>query len=52
VSEPVLNPYTRLAVAMSPARGIMRTIGYDMAGGTLPQPVTQISELDLLPRAA
>jgi hypothetical protein len=52
VSEPVLNPYTRLAVTMSPAHGVMRTVGYDMAGGTLPQPVTQIHELDLLPRAA
>jgi hypothetical protein len=37
---------------MSPARGIMRTVGYDFAGGALPQPVTQINELDLLPRAA
>ncbi len=57
VSAPVLNPYTRLAVAMCPARGMMRTVGYDMvgkdtAGGALPQPVTQINELDLLPRAA
>ena len=52
VREPVLNPYTRLAVVMSPARGIMRTVGYDFAGGALPQPVTQINELDLLPRAA
>ena len=29
VREPVLNPYTRLAVAMSPARGILRAVGYD-----------------------
>ena len=50
--EPVLNPYTRLAVAMNPARGLMRAVGYDIVGGFLPEPVTQISELDLLPRAA
>ena len=52
VREPVLNPYTRLAVAMNPARGLMRAVGYDIVGGFLPEPVTQISELDLLPRAA
>ena len=52
VREPVLNPYTRLAVAMNPARGLMRAVGYDMVGGPLPEPVTQMSELDLLPRAA
>ena len=50
--EPVLNPYTRLAVAMNPARGVLRAVGYDITGGLLPVPVTQISELDLLPRAA
>ena len=32
---PVLNPYTRLAVAMSPANGILRAIGYDIAGAEL-----------------
>jgi hypothetical protein len=48
----VLNPYTRLAVAMNPARSLMRAVGYDIVGGFLPEPVTQISELDLLPRAA
>jgi hypothetical protein len=45
VREPVLNPYTRLAVAMSPARGILRVVGYDLAGGTLPEPVTQMCEI-------
>jgi hypothetical protein len=30
----------------------MRAVGYDMVGGPLPEPVTQMSELDLLPRAA
>jgi hypothetical protein len=50
--EPVLNPYTRLAVAMNPASGVLRAVGYDMNGGQLPEPVTAISELDLLPQAA
>jgi len=42
--EPVLNPYTRLAVAMSPASGVMRVAGYDIVGTALPQPVTEICE--------
>jgi hypothetical protein len=50
--EPVLNPYTRLAVTMSPARGILRVAGYDRVGSDLPEPVTQLRELELLPRAA
>jgi len=29
VREPVLNPYTRLAVAMCPAEGVLRVLGYD-----------------------
>jgi hypothetical protein len=45
VREPVLNPYTRLAVAMSPARGILRVAGYDLAGAALPEPVTQTCEI-------
>ncbi len=52
VRQPVLNPYTRLAVAMSPVGGILRVVGYDVAGGELPEPVTQTCELGLLPRAA
>jgi hypothetical protein len=50
--EPVLNPYTRMAVVMSPATGVLRAVGYDMAGGILPQPVTEICQLELLPQAA
>lgn len=38
---PVLNPYTRLAVTMCPAAGILRAVGYDATGGELPEPVTQ-----------
>jgi hypothetical protein len=44
--EPVLNPYTRLAVAMSPACGILRVIGYDAGDAALPEPVTQLCELE------
>jgi hypothetical protein len=46
VREPVLNPYTRLAVAMNPASGILRVVGYDFAGGALPEPVTQVCEIE------
>jgi hypothetical protein len=45
VKEPVLNPYTRLAIAMAPARGILRATGYDLTGATLPEPVTQMCEI-------
>jgi hypothetical protein len=49
--EPVLNPYTRLAVAMSPASGILRVVGYDVTDTELPAPVTQIHRLELLTNA-
>ncbi|MGH6672701.1 MAG: hypothetical protein ACRECV_12115 [Xanthobacteraceae bacterium] len=49
VRPPVLNPYTRLATAMCPASGILRTIGYDAAAAELPEPVTQLCEIDLAP---
>lgn len=52
VREPVLNPYTRLAVAMSPTRGVLRVVGYDLTDALLPAQVTQIRELELLPPAA
>ena len=52
VREPVLNPYTRLAVAMSPARGIIRVVGYDITDNLLPQPATQLREIEALPQAA
>jgi hypothetical protein len=45
VREPVLNPYTRLAVAMSPASGTLRVVGYDFAGAALPEPVTQVCDV-------
>jgi hypothetical protein len=46
VAPPVLNPFTRLAVAMSPEAGMLRVIGYELAhGGELPEPVTQVCEV-------
>jgi len=45
VREPVLNPYTRLAVAMCPARGVLRAVGYEVADTLLPQPVTAMCEI-------
>ena len=52
VREPVLNPYTRMAVAMCPARGILRATGYDVAGGELPEPVTQMCDIAVVREAA
>jgi hypothetical protein len=49
VREPVLNPYTRLAAAMCPAAGILRAVGYDVTGAELPEPVTELCEIDLAP---
>jgi hypothetical protein len=33
VKPPVLNPYTRLAITMSPARGILSVAAYEIMGG-------------------
>jgi hypothetical protein len=52
VRQPVLNPYTRLAVAMNPATGTLRAIGYDSGGGLLPEPVTTVCELERPAQAA
>jgi hypothetical protein len=46
VQPPVLNPFTRIAVEMCPAKGVLRAVGYE----TLPdcefaQPVTQACEV-------
>jgi hypothetical protein len=49
VKPPILNPYTRLAVTMSPAQSILRVVGYEMIGGGLPNQVTQICEIKDLP---
>jgi hypothetical protein len=45
VREPVLNPYTRLAIAMCPASGLLRVVGYDHNGALLPEPVTRLCEI-------
>jgi hypothetical protein len=46
IKEPVLNRYTRLAVAMCPARGVLRVAGYDRSGDELlPEQVTQMCEI-------
>jgi hypothetical protein len=41
VVPPVLNPFTRIATEMCPARGILRVVGYETVPGfDLPQAVT------------
>jgi hypothetical protein len=45
VTPPVLNPYTRLAVTMSPARAILRVAGYEITSAGLPEQVTQVCEI-------
>ncbi|MGH6839063.1 MAG: hypothetical protein ACREDT_09730 [Methylocella sp.] len=44
VTPPVLNPYTRLAVTMCPARAILRVAGYEITSAGLPEQVTQVRE--------
>lgn len=49
VTAPVLNPFTRIAVAMCPARGLLRVAGYEVVvEGALPEQVTQVREVDAL----
>jgi hypothetical protein len=46
VVPPMLNPYTRLAVEMCPARGMLRVLGYERAAGQeLAQPATLPCEI-------
>lgn len=47
VHAPVLNAYTRLAVAMCPACGILRAVGYDVGDAQLPEPVTRLCDINL-----
>lgn len=49
VRPPVLNPYTRVAITMSPALGILRAAGYEALDSGLPQPVTGVCEVRALP---
>ena len=45
VAPPVLNPYTRIAVEMNPARGIIRAAGYELhEGEEFARPVTEPCE--------
>ncbi|WP_051335489.1 hypothetical protein [Methylocapsa acidiphila] len=45
VAPPVLNPCTRLAVAMSPARGTLRVVGYEKTDAEMPERATQVREI-------
>jgi hypothetical protein len=46
VAPPVLNPYTRIAVEMCPARGLLRAVGYESRpGAEYAEPATQSREL-------
>jgi hypothetical protein len=48
VAPPVLNPFSRLAVSMCPAQGILRVVGYEQVRGVeLPQPATKVREVAL-----
>jgi hypothetical protein len=45
VTPPVLNPYTRIAVEMCPAKGLLRAVGYECPPeAELAEPVTGISD--------
>ena len=53
VAPPVLNLYTRIAVEMCPARGILRAVGYELpAGAEFAEPATLPCELRLERAAA
>ncbi len=53
IAPPVLNPYTRLAVEMNPARGIIRAIGYELhAGEEFARAVTEPREFSVEPATA
>ena len=46
VAPPILNPYTRLAVEMCPAKGVLRAVGYEATpGAELPSAVTLTCDL-------
>jgi hypothetical protein len=46
VTPPVLNPFTRLAVEMCPASGVLRAVGYEtLPGCEVAQAVTHVREL-------
>jgi hypothetical protein len=46
ITPPVLNPFTRLAVEMCPATGVLRAVGYETSPDQeLPQPATLPTEV-------
>src|SRR5262245_3574938 len=46
VAPPILNPYTRLAVEMCPAKGVLRAVGYEPTpAAELPSAVTLTCDL-------
>ena len=46
IAPPVLNPFTRLAVEMCPATGVLRAVGYELSrGADVPQPATLPTDL-------
>jgi hypothetical protein len=48
IVPPVLNPYTRVAVEMCAARGILRAVGYERpADAELAEPATTLREVSL-----
>jgi hypothetical protein len=53
VVPPVLNAYTRIAVEMCPARGVLRAVGYELpAGAELAEPATLAGDFRLAPDTA
>jgi hypothetical protein len=53
IMAPVLNLYTRLAVEMCPAAGVLRVVGYErQPGAELPEPATAPFELTAELKAA
>jgi hypothetical protein len=53
LAPPVLNPYTRIAVEMCPARGFIRALGYEWhAGEEFARAVTEPCEFSAEPVAA
>ena len=51
VVPPVLNPFTRIAVEMCAARGVLRVAGYEkLPDQMLPQAVTHVCEVEALAR--
>jgi hypothetical protein len=49
VTPPVLNAFTRIAVEMCPARGVLRAVGYEqLPGAEVARPVTRVCEVAAL----